>query len=98
MLFAVYLSDRPDKHVVRRQHMQAHLDWLKKHEDRILVGGSLKENVNDNPVGGLWIIEAESKSEIEALIQRDLFWSNGLRKDYKILHWSKAFENIKVPI
>ena len=79
-------------------YLQAHLKWLKKHKNRVLVGGSLRESIDENAIGGLWIVEAETKSEIEALIQSDPFWINGLRQEYKILHWSKVFEDQKVPI
>lgn len=45
MLFAVYFSDRPDMQDVRGKYLQVHLNWLKKHEDRVIFGGPLRERV-----------------------------------------------------
>jgi len=73
MLFAVHFSDKPDMLDARGKYLQAHLNWLKKHQDRVLVGGSLRESIDENAIGGLWIVEAETKSEIETLIQSDPF-------------------------
>jgi uncharacterized protein YciI len=60
--------------------------------------GSLRNEPEEQPVGGLWIVEAESKNVIEALIESDPFWVSGLRRQYEILHWSKAFADRKVPV
>lgn len=76
----------------------AHINWMDEHKDCILVGGSLREEPGAQPAGALWIVEAAGKAEIEALIESDPFWVNGLRQRYEILHWSKAFADRKVPV
>jgi len=91
MLFAVQFVDRQDRYAVREQHLQAHCAWLDRHRDVVLVGGSLRNAPADQPVGGLWIVEAESRAAIAALIQTDPFWMHGLRERFEIYHWSKAF-------
>jgi uncharacterized protein YciI len=98
MLFIVRFTDRPDRYEARKRFLQAHIDWLDQHKDRVLVGGSLREAPGEQPVGGLWVVEAESQADIEALIRSDPFWVNGLRQSYEILHWSKAFPDRKVPV
>lgn len=90
MLFAVLFNDLPDMTQVRAQHLAAHLEWLERHQAVIPVGGSLRRELGETPKGGLWIAEAESKQAIEALLKTDPFFVAGLRKDYEILHWSKA--------
>jgi uncharacterized protein len=90
MLYAVRLHDRPDRATVRQQQLQAHVEWLARHRDIILVGGSLRRQAAENPVGGLWLVEAESKAQIERLVESDPFWMHGLRERYEILLWSKA--------
>ena len=98
MLFAVRFTDKPDRIDVREQFLQAHIDWLEAHRSTILVGGSLRENPDDQPIGGLWIVEAASRMAIEELILSDPFWQQGLRQKYEILHWSKAFADRKVSV
>ena len=98
MLFVVRLTDRPDSLQVRKQFLPAHLSWLEQHQDAILVAGSLRTEPDSAPVGGCWIVEAASKSEVVSLLQTDPFWINELRQSFEILHWSKAFPERKVPV
>lgn len=90
MLFAVWFNDLPDQGELRAQNLAAHLEWLEKHQDVIPVGGSLRHELHETPKGGLWIAQAQSKQELDALLKTDPFFKAGLRKDYEILHWSKA--------
>lgn len=92
MLFAVIFTDKPNHGHVRAAQLQAHIEWLEQHRDVIPVGGSLRHEPGDTPRGGLWIAQAESKAQLEALIQTDPFYLAGLRQHYDILHWSKANE------
>lgn len=96
MLFAVRFIDKQDQHEIRVRFLQAHIDWLDQNKERVLVGGSLRSELSEQAVGGLWIVEADSKTAIEALVQSDPFWVKGLRQHYEILHWSKAFADRKV--
>lgn len=98
MLFAVRFTDKPDRLAVRKQYLQAHIDWLYEVKDMVLVGGSLRHQPQDSPVGGLWVVEATSKEDIERLIESDPFWIHGLRERYEILHWSKAHPERMVPV
>jgi uncharacterized protein len=91
VLFAVRFTDRPDTAAVRAQHLQAHLNWLTEHAATILVAGSLRPTMDAPAAGGLWIVEAESRETVDALIATDPFWINGLREGYELMHWAKAF-------
>ena len=46
---------------------------------------------DSSPTGAFWVVEAESKVDVEKLFLADPFWTNGLRESVEILHWSKAF-------
>lgn len=98
MLFAVHFTDKPRSQRIRKQNLDAHLTWLAERERQILIAGSLREGTGSNPIAGLWIVEAESKEEVENLYQSDPFWVNGLRDGVEILHWSKAFPEKRVPV
>jgi uncharacterized protein len=92
MLFAVIFKDKHDSAALRKLHLAAHLAWLDLHQSVIRIGGSLREELDQTPVGGLWIVEADSKKAIFDLIETDPFWVASLRQSVEILHWSKAFE------
>ena len=98
MLFAVIFTDRIGQGDLRAAHLQSHIDWLEENKDVIPVGGSLRDEMGETPKGGLWIVEADSKSQIEALVQTDPFFIAGLRERYEVLHWSKANPQRKVTI
>ncbi|MCV2357024.1 YciI family protein [Paucibacter sp. B2R-40] len=98
MLFAIRFVDKADSLPLRQQRMAAHIAWLDQEREHVLVGGSLRHSPEQAPVGGLWVVEAQSKAAAEALLKQDPFYSAGLRESWEILHWSKAFEDRKVPV
>ncbi len=91
MLFAVRFHDFPGQTHLRTSHFKAHIDWLDRNRDRILIAGSLREADSEAPVGGLWIVSAESRLQVEALLQSDPFWVHGLRESVEIHSWHRAF-------
>ena len=90
--------NNPERAALISQYFPAHVEWLKQHESVILVPGSLRAELDAPPVGGLWIVRAESKADVETLFRTDPFWVNGLRQSYEIFYWSKAFPDKAVPI
>ncbi len=95
MLFAVIFKDKPNSAELRKAYLSAHLAWLNLHQTVVRIGGSLRTELEQSPVGGLWIVEAETKQTICALLETDPFWIIGLRQSVEIFHWSKAFEERK---
>lgn len=91
MLFAVRFHDNPSATHIRAAHFHAHIEWLRQRRGQILIAGSLRESDESSPVGGLWIVEAQDKSEVEALLKSDPFWVHGLRRGVEIHRWSTAF-------
>jgi len=95
MLYAVVFEDAanlgPD---VRRQHTPAHLSFLDKNAARIRAAGPLRAPSGD-PVGGLWLVEADSADAVHALVREDPFWPTGLRQSVRVLAWSQVFADGK---
>jgi len=98
MLFIARFTNNPERAGLVSQYYPAHVEWLKQHEDEILVPGGLRAEPDGPPVGGCWIVRADSKAEVETLFRTDPFWVNGLRQSYEILYWFKAFPDKTVPI
>lgn len=96
MLFAVRFHDKQGMVECRKENLARHIEWLDEHRNTILIGGSLRESPEQTAIGGLWIVDANSRDAIMTLIQTDPFWQMGLRESVEILHWSKAFENRRV--
>ena len=97
MLFIVRFTDKPNVSELRKQFMEAHREWLDRNRSVVLVPGAIRTDP-ETPVGGLWVVEAENREQIEDLLKSDPFWTNGLRAGVEILHWFKAFPDRKVSI
>ncbi|GAC1528187.1 MAG: YciI family protein [Ramlibacter sp.] len=93
MLFAVLITDKPGHGALRAEHLEAHIRWVADHRESILVAGSLRIDPGAVPKGGLWIVEATSKSAVLDLMQSDPFHACGLRQDVEVLHRSKALQD-----
>lgn len=94
MLFTLRFTDRPTAFDIRKQYLQPHLEWLQQKRDVVRAAGSLREKGKDQPVGALWIVEAETEEAALALFSDDPFWRNGLRASVEILSWSLASEDM----
>ena len=93
MLFAVLFTDKPEHGALRAAHLQAHIEWVDAHKDLVLVAGSLRSEPGITPQGGLWIVEAATKTSVMQLMATDPFYTCGLRQSWEVLHWSKALEH-----
>ncbi len=60
----------------------------------VKAAGSLREKHNDQPIGALWIVEAESEEEALSIFSDDPFWVNGLRASVEILSWRLASDDM----
>ncbi len=91
MRFAVIFEDNPDLKVdPRARLMPAHLDFLGRNAGNIKAAGPLKDGVGA-AAGGLWLVEAGSAADVQALVEQDPFWPSGLRKSVRILAWTQVF-------
>ena len=98
MLFIVQFEDHPNVSELRKKLFDSHIEFLDRQKERVLVPGSLREVPSDEPVGGLWIVEAEDEAGVRALFEDDPFWTNGMRARVRINRWVKAFPDRKVTI
>ena len=97
MLFVARFTDKPGIAERRTQLLQDHFKWLASN-DRVLVAGALRETTDGESLGGLWIIEADSKEGAEAVYQTDPFFANGLRAKVELYHYVKANPERKVTL
>lgn len=94
MLFTIRFTDRPTAFNVRKEYLNLHLEWLKQKREVVKAAGSLREKNKEQPVGALWVVEAETEEDVLALFSDDPFWVNGLRASVEILSWSLASEDM----
>ncbi len=83
-------DDNPDAAWVRRNHAQAHVDYLAAHAGRIVIGGGLRPEPDAWWEGGLWVMKVETREEAVRLVEADPYFTLGLRKSYRLAVWGKA--------
>lgn len=87
-LFVIEGMDAPDNHAARAQHNAAHVDYLLAMGERFVIGGPfLGAGDNDNPIGSLVVIEADSQEAAEAFAAADPFVLNGVYGSVTVRRW-----------
>jgi uncharacterized protein YciI len=95
MLFIAQFEDKQGVAELRQKLLEEHFAFLDRQKEKVLVAGSMREIPSDKPLGGLWIIEAESEEQVRDIFKDDPFWVNGLRASVRINRWVKAFPDRK---
>jgi hypothetical protein len=91
MKYAVLFEDNDEFAHMRPRFMADHLQFLGDNSDRIETAGPLKDGQSGEPAGGLWLVDAESAHDVQALVESDPFWPTGLRKSIRILEWTQVY-------
>ena len=90
MRFAALFLDDVQPAQIDAELTRAHFDYLAAHRDRITEAGGLREAAGAPFCGSLWIIEADSLAEAQALAEGHPYCKAGLRPDCRVLHWNRA--------
>lgn len=93
MIYAVLFEDNEDHADKRAQHMQAHLSFLEANAGMVKSAGPLTDCADQEPAGGLWLVEAVSADAVRALVEADPLWPTGLRKSVRIVGWNQVFSD-----
>ncbi|MCP4188036.1 MAG: hypothetical protein GY763_10595 [Gammaproteobacteria bacterium] len=91
MIFVLFFEDNDNHADMRTKYMTEHLSFLLKNTSGILAAGPLKDTDKGDSAGGLWLVEADTLTDVKALIEQDPFWPTGLRKSVRILEWTRVF-------
>ncbi len=95
MKYAILFEDDDAFAHMRPKFMAEHLQFLADNSDRIEIAGPMKDAVSAEPAGGLWLVDADSAEQAQALIESDPFWPTGLRKTIRILEWTQVYAHGK---
>ena len=98
MRWAALFTDIADGAAIRAVHTEAHQAYLRKYKGSIVLAGAMRPEPGGTPKGGLWIFEADSKAEVEAIVAEDPFQVHGLRATTEILAWGTApgYEDMEI--
>jgi uncharacterized protein YciI len=80
MLYIIYQEDRPDAQAIRAATREAHLAYLERHKDILLLGGGLLAEDGVTRTGSVLIINVPDRRAAEAFSASEPFRKAGLFK------------------
>jgi len=84
VLYILYNEDRPDGQAVREATREAHLAYLDRHKDKVVLGGGLLSEDGATRLGSVFIINVPSREAAEAFSAEEPFRKAGLFQTVKI--------------
>lgn len=93
MPYAIITRDKPNQLALRNEMRGPHLEYLTRHQDKLLAAGAQVDDDGQGGYGGLIIVDTEDRAEGEAFIQNDSFTKAGLFSGIEVVRWRKAFFN-----
>ena len=91
MRWIVLFEDTPGMLPHRAAHKEAHVAYISAHSDQILIGGGLQAMPGAPFEGGLWVVEAETQTEVVGLVLGDPYFNPDHRR-FRIYHWNRILE------
>jgi uncharacterized protein len=89
--YAIITRDKPNSLQLRNDTRAEHLEYLTKHQDKLLAGGAQVDDAGQGGYGGILIVDTEDRAEAEAFIRDDPFTKVGLFSGIEVVRWRKAF-------
>ena len=84
MLYIIYQLDKPDTKALRERTRDAHLAYLDRHRDILVLGGALLEDEGSARLGSVLVINVPSREAAEAFSAEEPFRKAGLFKSVAI--------------
>jgi uncharacterized protein YciI len=89
--YAIITRDKPNSLHVRNAARAEHIDYLTRHQDKLLAAGAQVDDDGQGGYGGIIIVDTEDRAEAESFIRDDPFTKAGLFSGIEVVRWRKAF-------
>jgi len=88
-LFVMYGLDGPNGLEIRKTTRQTHLDWINTQAPRVKAAGPMYAEDGQTPVGSMFILEADSLADANAMCAQDPYTAAGLwaRLEIRQFNW-----------
>lgn len=93
MPYLIYAIDFPNKEQKREDVRQAHRDFLKSYHTKILASGALLGEDEKTIIGGISLLDTDSREEAEQFAYDDPYAKAGIRAQTSIHRWRKRWWN-----
>jgi uncharacterized protein YciI len=95
LAYVIATYDKPDHKQVRDSFRQRHLEYLEANVDKVIAGGGFFSDDGTAVIGGLLIVNVDTRAEAERFIQNDPFTAAGLFQRVEINRWKASFFDFK---
>lgn len=91
MLYAIHCLDKPDSAQVRAEARPAHLEYAKRHADKIVLAGPMLSEDGKDMIGSLLVMAFPDKGAAERFALEDPYRKAGLFRSVEIRPFRKIF-------
>ncbi len=92
MLFLAEIVNKTGIDDLHKANRDAHIEYLKKTYDAVRAAANLKDSLDGETTGIVWIIEAPDKAAAERVVKDDPFYTAGLRQSVTVRHFVKSVD------
>lgn len=91
MPYLIYALDLPGMEQKRESARQAHRDFLKSYGAKVLASGALLDEDGKTIIGGVSLVDTDSRVEAERFAYDDPYAKAGIRDQTSIHRWRKRW-------
>lgn len=89
--WAVIFENETEHPALRDQSAKdAHHAYLRAHRGMVRAGGAIAKDQDMPFIGGMWMVEAPTRADVQALAENSPFYLSGVHKSYRLVWWGSA--------
>ena len=95
MPYMIATYDKPGHEHVRDATRAKHLEYLEANVERMIAGGGFLNDEGTSVIGGLILVDVDTRAEAEAFIADDPFTAADLFERVELVRWRQSFLDFK---
>ena len=90
MLYLIYCTDKPNSKDIRMANRQAHLEYMKQFEDKVLAAGPTLTEDGEGMTGSVFLIDFSDRAGADDFCANDPYQNAGLFETTEIKRFRKV--------
>ncbi|MGA7777455.1 MAG: YciI family protein [Paraburkholderia sp.] len=89
MHWIVYCTDKPGALALREANTAMHRAYLETRPINLVTSGPLMDDAGEQKIGSFFLVEAQTRDEVETFNRNDPFFALGLWSDIRIHRFNR---------
>ena len=89
-MFVVTCKDKAGALELRMANRPAHIEYLKAHLDKVVLGGAMLTDDRQSPIGSTLVLDFQDRADLDAFLAEDPYVKSGLFEQVTIVPFRKA--------